>query len=247
MLFTPLHRVLGREPGPLTDDMLDDAVKAGVPETDDLDWKSALPAEKDLANSDLLKDIAAMANSGGGVVVFGVTEEQKRATGRVNIRDTNEAYERTLRRVAVSGIQPPIFGQGIHAARARPTRHTATCRTPSGSVLSRPFDRPGSLRSTSRCRRLPGSTFFRSTTSAMRSIDSPNSSARIGQLSTFGSTSVRYATSTVALRREDSAPSCGGTETSGSAAERRSRACRVKCVGRPLRQRGPIPKSARTA
>jgi hypothetical protein len=50
----------------------------------------------------------------GGVVIFGVTEEQKCATGRINIRDTNEAYERRLRRVAVSGIQPPIFGLGVH-------------------------------------------------------------------------------------------------------------------------------------
>jgi hypothetical protein len=75
--------------------------------------KSALAAEKDLANSDLLKT-SPQWQTATGVVVFGVTEEQKRATGRVNIRDTNEAYERTLRRVAVSGIQPPIFGLGIH-------------------------------------------------------------------------------------------------------------------------------------
>ena len=60
--------------------------------------------------------------------------------------------------------------------------------------------------------------FFQPRTSSPRSIDSRNSSARIGQPNTFGGTSVRCATSTVAPRREDSAPSCGGTESSASAA-----------------------------
>jgi len=46
MEFTPLHRLLGRQPGPLTDDMLDAAIEQGIRETDDLDWKSALPSIK---------------------------------------------------------------------------------------------------------------------------------------------------------------------------------------------------------
>lgn len=64
MEFTALHRLLGRQAGPLTDDMLDAAIEQGIRETDDLDWKSALPKAKDLSQSDVVKDIAAMANSG---------------------------------------------------------------------------------------------------------------------------------------------------------------------------------------
>lgn len=71
MEFTALHRLLGRQPGPLTDDMLDAAIEQGIRETDDLGWKSALPKAKDLSHSDVVKDIAAMANSGGGMIVFG--------------------------------------------------------------------------------------------------------------------------------------------------------------------------------
>jgi hypothetical protein len=46
MGFPALHRLLGRQPGPLTDDMLDAAIEQGIRETDDLDWKSALPSIK---------------------------------------------------------------------------------------------------------------------------------------------------------------------------------------------------------
>jgi hypothetical protein len=93
--------------------MIDDAIDAGVAETDQLDWKDALPPQKALAQSDLVKDIAAMANSGGGVIVFGVTEEQSKATGRIDVGDVTENYERTLRSVAVSGIHPPVFGLDV--------------------------------------------------------------------------------------------------------------------------------------
>jgi hypothetical protein len=70
-----LHRLapspLGHQPGPLSDQMLDEAVELAGMETDDLDWKGALPQEKELAQSDAVKDVDAMAHSGGGLIVFG--------------------------------------------------------------------------------------------------------------------------------------------------------------------------------
>lgn len=62
MNFTPLHRALGLPPGPLTDEILNSAVDAKVSETDDLDWKAELPPIKGLSQTDVPKDIAAMAN-----------------------------------------------------------------------------------------------------------------------------------------------------------------------------------------
>jgi hypothetical protein len=53
-----------------------------------------------LANSDVPKDIAAFADSGGEVLVYGVEEEQRKATGRIDVGDLSEGYERTYRRVA---------------------------------------------------------------------------------------------------------------------------------------------------
>jgi hypothetical protein len=113
MLFTSLHRALGVDPGPLTDEMLDAAVAAGVRETDELDWKSELPPAKGLSETDFPKDVAAMANGAGGVIIFGVDEKQKAATGRVDIGEFDEAYERSLRSVAITAISPPVFGMNV--------------------------------------------------------------------------------------------------------------------------------------
>ncbi|MFG1858408.1 helix-turn-helix domain-containing protein [Actinomadura geliboluensis] len=114
MTFTALHRALGLAPAPLTDDLLDAAVAAGVVETSDLDWKSELPPAKGLSQTDFPKDVAAMANSGGGVIVFGVRELQKAATGRVDVGELDEAYERSLRSAAITAISPPVFGLNVH-------------------------------------------------------------------------------------------------------------------------------------
>src|SRR3954469_11515727 len=113
MRFTALHRALGFPPGPLTDDLLDAAVAAGVVESDDLDWKSELPPAKGLPQTDFSKDVAAMANSGGGGIVFGVRESQKAATERVDVGDLDEAYERSLRSAAITAISPPVFGLSV--------------------------------------------------------------------------------------------------------------------------------------
>lgn len=114
MNFTPLHRALGLQPSPLTDEILSDAVKAGHTETDDLDWKSQLPPIKGLPQSDVPKDIAAMANSSGGMIVYGVEEHEKAATGRCDAGEFTERYERAYRSAAVTAISPPVFGLEVH-------------------------------------------------------------------------------------------------------------------------------------
>ncbi|MBN9177826.1 MAG: putative DNA binding domain-containing protein [Microbacterium sp.] len=114
MTFTALHRALGVAPGPLTDELLDAAVNGGVTEANDLDWKSELPPAKGLPQTDFPKDVAAMANSGGGVIVFGVRESQKAATERVDVGEFDEAHERSLRSAAITAISPPVFGLNVH-------------------------------------------------------------------------------------------------------------------------------------
>jgi len=114
MSFTALHRTTGAAPGPITDELLNEAVAAGVRETRDLDWKSELPPRKNIAQTDFPKDVAAMANSGGGVIVYGVREAQKAATERVHIFEFDEGYERALGSAAVTAISPPVFALSVH-------------------------------------------------------------------------------------------------------------------------------------
>ncbi|MFC0627474.1 AlbA family DNA-binding domain-containing protein [Kribbella deserti] len=102
----------------MTDEMVDAAVNQRLHETDDLDWKQAAPPRSGLADTDFPKDVAAMANGSGGVIVFGVTEDQKAAVGRVDVGEIDESHERALRSVAVTAINPPIFGLGLHRVGA---------------------------------------------------------------------------------------------------------------------------------
>jgi hypothetical protein len=97
----------------MTNELLNEAVAAGVVETDGLDWKSELPAAKGLPQTDFPKDVAAMANSGGGVIIYGVREAQKAATARVDVGEVDEAYERSLRSAAITAITPPVFGLNV--------------------------------------------------------------------------------------------------------------------------------------
>lgn len=114
MLFTPLHRLLGRAAGPITDEMIDAAVTARLAEAEDLDWKGKLIPVKDLRLSDYPKDVAAMANRGGGLLVYGVKESGKKATERVDVGAYDERYDATLVSVAVSAINPPVFNVRAH-------------------------------------------------------------------------------------------------------------------------------------
>jgi predicted HTH transcriptional regulator len=122
MTFTALHRALGVSPGPLTDEQLEAAVRGGVVETNDLDWKAELPPAKGLPQTDFPKDVAAMANSGGGVIVFGVRESQKAATARVDVGEFDETYERSLRSAAITASSPPVFGLDVHRLGAEGER-----------------------------------------------------------------------------------------------------------------------------
>ncbi|MGL5824950.1 MAG: AlbA family DNA-binding domain-containing protein, partial [Nocardioides sp.] len=134
MVFTPLHQALGRQPGPLVVEMLAEAVEVGVAESDQLDWKARLPAEKDLAGSDVVKDLAAFANSGGGMLVFGVTEKEKKATGLVDVGEVTESFERTLRRAAVKCVHPPLFGLDVTRLGDKGHRALAVVVPPSAEV-----------------------------------------------------------------------------------------------------------------
>lgn len=114
VIFTALHRAAGATPGPITDEILDAAIAARAPESDELDWKSALPPSKGLSDTDFPKDVAAMANGGGGVIVYGVSESQKAPDKRVDVGDLSETHERSLRSAAITAISPPVFSLNVH-------------------------------------------------------------------------------------------------------------------------------------
>lgn len=111
MAWTALHAALGELAGPMTFSMVERAIAEKIRERADLDWKRSLPLREegnDEAEDELAKDVAAMSNSGGGVIVYGVAERDGRADALHPLDDLTEGRMRQIRQVASARIYPPL-------------------------------------------------------------------------------------------------------------------------------------------
>lgn len=127
MEYTALHRLLNRPPGPIDDDLLRDAVKEQLAETDDLDWKRQLPERKGLGapDSEYLKDVVAFANGRGGVLVYGVHEKERAATQLTHAGAWSEQLERSLTQIPASHAHPSVLGVKAYALGSETQRAVA--------------------------------------------------------------------------------------------------------------------------
>lgn len=107
-MFTSLHRALGLSAGPITDEMVTQTVTNSIPESESLDFKRSLPPKESLVQSDVKKDLAAMANYGGGVLVYGVTDNNSHAGSRLDVGEVDDNYIQAYQRVAYNHITPPL-------------------------------------------------------------------------------------------------------------------------------------------
>lgn len=105
--WTRLHAVLGEPPADLAFGHIERAIEQQVVEFDDLDWKRAVPSRE--GADDLAKDIAAMANSRGGLIVYGVDEETGTGAAKeVRSVAAGEGELRRIRAIAQTRIQPGV-------------------------------------------------------------------------------------------------------------------------------------------
>lgn len=109
VLWSRIHAELGVPPSELTYDMIVRAVERGVMESDDLDWKQALPVDVDKKQKEFAKDVAAMANTGGGLIIYGVREDKERAVEITPVSTAERERER-LRALATRHVRPLIGG-----------------------------------------------------------------------------------------------------------------------------------------
>lgn len=85
IMWSDLHAELGIGPGPLEYHHIKDAVDRQIQETAGLDWKAEHPGRDEKARAGLAKDVAAMANSGGGLLVLGVGETGSGAAKKLHL------------------------------------------------------------------------------------------------------------------------------------------------------------------
>lgn len=119
-MLTPLHLALGLNTSDVTLDLVRMACDQRIKERDDLDWKSQLPLTISAKSGDdegrnrqqdeLSKDIAAMANTRGGLILFGVAEVRgtSEADKVTSVGEPDDVTLQNIRRVASSLIHPPV-------------------------------------------------------------------------------------------------------------------------------------------
>jgi hypothetical protein len=113
LTWSPIHTALGEAPVELSIEMIKECITQGIVESDDLDWKEALPGREEPRLAEFSKDVAAMANTRGGVIVYGVEEERgKGAAKAIKSVDISEGSQRRLRQLAWSRIEPIVSGIG---------------------------------------------------------------------------------------------------------------------------------------
>ena len=125
-MFTPIHRALGIEACAITAELLDLCIEKRIEEADDLDWKQVLPPDagggrKDWAE-EFAKDVAAMAYSGGGWLVYGMGErlvDGRASASALHPVTWTDKAEQQLRTAAFSRVAPSITGLQFHPVPIR--------------------------------------------------------------------------------------------------------------------------------
>lgn len=115
--WSRIHAELGLPPRPLSHDMVVQAVTQHLRENEDLDWKQDLawkkqdlpPEEKEKKKREFAKDVAAMANSRGGLIIFGVSEKNEEAVELTGVPN-DERERQALRSLAWQRVRPLIDG-----------------------------------------------------------------------------------------------------------------------------------------
>lgn len=111
--WSAIHEQLGETPRDLDYDLIEAAVKQQVAETDNLDWKRELPPKDEPKLEEFAKDIAAMANTRGGLIIYGVGEDGGgRASSIVGV-DATENSRRRLRALAANRVHPMVDGLDV--------------------------------------------------------------------------------------------------------------------------------------
>ncbi|MGW6936869.1 AlbA family DNA-binding domain-containing protein [Lentzea sp. NPDC054927] len=117
IMWSRIHTELGRSPTPLTHDMVVQAIAQRVRENEDLDWKRDLawkqknlpPKVVEQKKWEFAKDVAAMANTRGGLIVFGVDEANEEATALTGVQN-DERVRQSVRSLAWQHVRPLVDG-----------------------------------------------------------------------------------------------------------------------------------------
>jgi hypothetical protein len=105
-----LETLLGSLIADVSHDQVAALVNGAVPEDYDLDFKKPLYGNKDQDKRDLAGDVAAMANTAGGLIILGMDEDdQARATATPGVALSDAEHNRMCLIVAAQVAPLPVF------------------------------------------------------------------------------------------------------------------------------------------
>ena len=114
-----LTAAVGRHPDDLTEADLQRAVENHIPESVDLDWKKDFYKGTDAGKKELAKDVSAMANTAGGMVVIGVDDgNQDHAHDLAPFDPVQGHGEEWIRSVLANWIQPVVSNVGVRPVKS---------------------------------------------------------------------------------------------------------------------------------
>lgn len=110
--------LLGAAPDALTIDHINDLVDSAIREDTDLDFKETLYGNGDSEKRDLAGDVAALANTTGGVIILGITDTDGAATAAPGV-ELSDAEELRMQQI-LAGHTAPRCSVNIHRVEAAP-------------------------------------------------------------------------------------------------------------------------------
>src|SRR5690349_384284 len=113
--WSRLHEHLGSAPGPIDFTMVRRCIDDQLAEADDLDWKEDLPNTRDPQTpAEFAKDVAAMANTRGGLIIYGVTDKPVTFKGIQETEANRDQYAQWVR----NHVQPYLAGLELYFLEA---------------------------------------------------------------------------------------------------------------------------------
>ena len=103
----------------IDENLLNQVCREQWDESSTLEFKALIPqpSPDDKPKQEFLKDIAALANAGGGDIIYGIGELNGKANGLVPIQEAANPVDGTRRRLGQwleSGVEPRIGGLNMH-------------------------------------------------------------------------------------------------------------------------------------
>ena len=125
-----LEALLGAPLDDLRYEHLETLVTNHVPEAFDLDFKAQLYGNSERDRKDLATDVAALANTGGGLLVLGIEEDrQARAVAAPGVPVSDDEVRRILQIVGSLVVPLPVF-EPLPILKPRARAATASWSSP---------------------------------------------------------------------------------------------------------------------